>query len=144
MDKYTIYDIAKILNTSHTTIYNKINNKEIYKELRNVIIKQGKTRYIKADGIDILRKHIKVDNKETFDKDKESQENKENREIDITERFIKKLESTIVVLEKQLEIKDKQIESLTKINQVLLIESQNKQKLIESCENKSFWKRIFS
>jgi hypothetical protein len=58
MDKYTVYEVADILKTSHTTIYNKLNNKDIYKELRNFIIRQAKVRYVSREGIEILKKYI--------------------------------------------------------------------------------------
>jgi uncharacterized coiled-coil protein SlyX len=159
MDKYTVYEVANILQTSHTTIYNKMNNKEIYKELRNFIINQGKNRYISKEGIEILKKHVppKEDSSKV-----ESRKNKENnvsiptplnntnketfQEID--NKLIVEFKERIESLENQLSVKDKQIESLLRQNensQVLLKQQQDKIFFLESGEkqkasSKPWWK----
>jgi hypothetical protein len=66
--KLTMYQVAEILNTSHTTIYSKINNEEIKKELESFIVYQGKSKYLKPEGIEILRKYMK----DNFDKSLEN------------------------------------------------------------------------
>jgi len=54
MDYISIYEVAKQLNVSHTTIYKKLKNPEIYKHLELFIKISNKSKSISHEGIDIL------------------------------------------------------------------------------------------
>lgn len=161
VEKYTVYEVASLLKTSHQTIYNKLNNKAIFKEVRQFIKQEGKHKYIKAEGVEILKKHLnvykKMDNDFDSVKQAESENNIDNEhlndnKIKVDNELIDILKSQIEHLKEhmkqQLEAKDKQIDNLMKLNennQSLLMQSQNKIELLEEKvgTNKSIWSRIW-
>jgi hypothetical protein len=156
MDNYSVYEVANLLGTSHTTIYNKINNKEIYKELRNFIKKQGKSTIINSDGIDILKKYIPV--KESLNKVDENFITESNEPIkktfdntgtkdslEIYKELIDNLQSQISDLRNDKEKLFTEVEQqrlLHQNTQILLKQSQEKIYLLESKEQKK--KRLFN
>lgn len=141
--KLTMYQVAEILNTSHTTIYSKINNEEIKKELESFIIYQGKSKYLRPEGVDILRKYMKdnfIESLEDIDKPLEDSNKSLERQEELNNNddaqgignidnktlesilktlerkdseFIENLKSQIIELNKKLDIKDKQVETMT-------------------------------
>lgn len=160
MNEYTVYEVADLLKTSHTTIYNKLNNKDIKKELRNFIKRQGKTTYISDVGVEILRKY--VNNKESLKKDSvnfinkidnknneslEEKEFKESKEsIEVYKKLITSLESQIEDLKSDKEKLFREVEEQRRLHQntqVLLKQEKEKILMLEEKDHKSIWQKIF-
>lgn len=76
MNKYTVYQVADMLKTSHTTVYKKLNNKDIYKRLQRFISKDGRHTYLSGEGVEVLKNYIQL--KEEFIKSLEPIINSEN------------------------------------------------------------------
>lgn len=148
MKNLTIYETAELLNVTHTTIYNKLNNKAIYKDLKKFIVKDGKQRLIKPEGIEELKKHINLKGK--FTENLESEPSNQKQEA-TESHYNSMFESLLKELQEQLKIKDKQIEALqeallreqeiNKNNQVLSLN--NKPFLLENDTKKPFWRKFF-
>jgi hypothetical protein len=161
MHKYTVYQVANMLDTSHTTIYKKLKNKEVYKQLSHCITKQGRHTYLSLEGIEILKKHIQpketvTNNLETEVKEEDTQLGKTIDTVDL-EMFINSLETSSkqliesmakqiealkedkLKLYEQLEMKDKQLE--TRDTQIIgmtkLVE--NSQILLKQQQDKIFF-----
>ena len=169
LQKYTFYEVANLLNVSHQTIYNRVKNKDIYKQVKPFIKNEGKHRYITSDGVDVLKKFIKIDKNFDNDFDNEEVSNNDNSvdndrlggckiniDNEVNNELINVLKSQIDSLQEQLKIKDEhinnkdnQIDALIKINennQVLLRDSQKKVELLEernTTTKKSFWSRLW-
>jgi hypothetical protein len=149
-DYINIYDIAKQLNVSHTTIYNKLKNKEIFIELKPFIKRIKKVRYIHKNGIDILKKHI-VRDSNSKKGIKNSINNQESfKENTLTETLLESLQERINSLEEdkkhlreELDLRNKHIETQAKLienSQVLLRELKDPKLLVEDKKRKVWWK----
>jgi len=167
MDYKSVYEVANQLNVSHTTIYNKLNNKQIYKELKPFIKKKGKAKLISSEGIILLKKYINLKStseksskleSNTFDKVTERTENTATLSDinNLQETLIASLQNQIKQLEKdneflktELEAKNKHIETQARLlenSQILLRDQQQKILMLESeskTERKSLLKRFF-
>ena len=156
MEYYSIYEVAEMLNTSHTTIYNKLRNKDIYKVVKQYIKLAGKSKSVSMEGVEVLKEHIssckveskKVDpfinNTETNYNDLESSlESKDKEIIDILQKQIESLTEDKERLYKQVE-KEQELHYNTQIlfkqetEKVLLLEDKQKNE-----DFKGFWKRFF-
>jgi MinD-like ATPase involved in chromosome partitioning or flagellar assembly len=128
----SIYEVAKKLKVSHTTIYNKLKDKEVYNDLEPFIKKIKNTRYISIEGLEILRKYFKEINTSMNEK-------KEFNYDSLKEEFIKNLQDRIKHLESEIETKNKHIETQAKLienSQVLLKDSQNLLKQLKKPKRK--------
>lgn len=157
MDYIRIYDVAKQLNVSHTTIYNKLKNKEIYKDLKPFIKKSGKSQYISIDGINILKNFITskgFDFKENISDFSQSCGNEDTPNfINLQETLLLSLQDRIKELEKdkeyliaELESRNKHIETQSRLlenSQVLLRESSQQKLLLLESKPIGFFKRLF-
>jgi hypothetical protein len=163
--RYTMYEVASMLGTSHTTVYNKLKKREIRKELKQFISKVGNKQFITVEGVEVLRNNIKFDSKvdivvddgERIGQEKNNlgnaekfdSENINNEAVNVTREIIKHCESRIEFLEKQIQTKDKQIDNLLRLNennQSLLMQTQRKNDSMEiesSRSNKSIWSRFW-
>ncbi|MEN8905601.1 MAG: hypothetical protein ABF289_06535, partial [Clostridiales bacterium] len=123
-DYISIYEAAKKLQVSHTTIYNKLKDKEVYKELEPFIKKIKNTKYLKIKGLEILKKHFK----ETQINQPETLNTNINALTNLQESFISSLQDRIKHLENEVDIKNKHIETQAKLienSQILLRDSQS-------------------
>lgn len=137
MNNLTVYQVAELIGCSHTAIYNKLNNKQIYKEIKPFIIRDGRQRLVKQEGIEILKRHINLRIKLTESLENETNTSKETPQ-DTRNYF---LEGLIKDLQEQLKTKDRQIQALEEAfrnNQILFL---NSQKILQSREQKE--KRTF-
>lgn len=148
MSYYSIYEVAKMLNTSHTTIYNKLKNKEVYKLIKKFIKIDGKTKSISADGIEILKEHINhnkscKDDIESFIKvykdDVNVSKDNNNQIINILEKQIQELQKDKQELYKQLQ-EEKKIQG-----EVLfaLRNEQERTRLLEEAK-RPWYKKLFN
>jgi hypothetical protein len=172
LDYISIQDISEKLNISRVTVYNKLKNKNIYKELKPYLKRIKKVQYIHKDGIEILKKHITVKNnsKKVENINLEFDSTKEKKQIidsinNLQVNYTNSLLDRIKQLEEQLQIKDKQLQNqllekdkqlqnkddIIKNFQVLLKNEQennikileNNIKLLEPSRNKTYWNKIF-
>ena len=167
MDYLSVYEVANQLNVSHTTIYNKLNDKQIYKELKPFIKKNGKSKLISSEGIILLKKHINL--KSTPEKDSKPGSNSfdkiperiedirissnindlQDSLITALQNQIKQLEKDKEFLKSELDAKNKHIETQARLlenSQILLKDQQQKILRLESKsepETKNFFKRLF-
>lgn len=152
MEYTNIYDVAKQLKVSHTTIYNKLKNKDIYKVVKPHLKKIKRVTHVDKEGIDILKGYITI---------KDTKKNKAEPilEPNIKESFyhlqetllvnlqdrINQLENDKEYLKKELDSRNNHIETQAKLienSQVLLREQKL---LLESIEakneaKKNWWK----
>jgi hypothetical protein len=147
MDYIKIHDVAEKLNISRMTVYNKLNNKEIYKELKPFLKKIKKVQYMSAEGIEILKKYIPVKdsskNNNQFESKIDSKDNEFKEMIDsmkdLQVNYISDLKNQVEYLQDQLKNKDEIIKNF----QILLKnEQENNLKLLES-KQKTIWDKIF-
>jgi hypothetical protein len=143
MDGYiSIYDVAKKLQVSHTTIYNKLKDEEVYKDLEPFIKKIKNTKYLKLEGVNILRKYFKDSlQSETTN----SSDNNLNTINILQETLFSSLQDRIKHLEQEIDIKNKHIETQAKLienSQILLRENQSLLKQIEK-PKKNFFASFF-
>jgi predicted transcriptional regulator YheO len=158
--RYTIYEVASVLGTSHTTIYNKLKNREIRKELKQFITRVGNKQYINVEGVNVLRQHIKVDSVVDSEHAPEQESNNFGNVGDIngskvegegekfTSRFTTLYERQIEQLTEQLKAKDKQLETLLRLNennQSLIMQAQKRLEILEqdSRASKSIWRKFW-
>lgn len=134
----SIYEVASILGTSHTTIYKKIKNSDVYKRLEPFIKVYNGNKSISIEGVEILKQYI-----QTAPTVKENADTTEN----LKETLINILQQQIADLKDQLVIKDKQLESQSELHrntQLLLSQSQQKILYLEqSMKKQPWWKMIF-
>jgi hypothetical protein len=128
MDYINIQDVAKQLNISRMTVYNKLKNREIYKELKPHLKTIKKVRYFDNKGIELLKKHItvkdssKTENEIDSNNDLDDNSNDEYKKLsegikDLQVNFINNLKDQIKQLQNQVNEKDKQImEHLKQLN----------------------------
>jgi predicted RNase H-like nuclease (RuvC/YqgF family) len=152
----TIEQLAKSLEVSKVTIYNKLNS--LNSKLKDHIKKENGVTFIDSEGVIIIKNSIspkKLAREETIKKNQE-QEQEENKDvfqlklIESLEKQVEDLKKDKEELNKQLNTKDIQIESLTKLNensQVLLGQAQQKVLFLESNEQQKSsvrkWWRIW-
>jgi hypothetical protein len=157
MDYINLYEVAKQLNVSHTTIYNKLKNKDIYKELKPFIKRINKVKHLHIEGIELLRQHIaikddskvgcKVDLNNVSNNNSNEQYNKLMAGIkDLQVNYITSLQDQIKQLENQVNEKDNQLnnkDELLRNFQVLLkTEKETNVKLLQE-KNTSLWRKLF-
>jgi predicted DNA-binding transcriptional regulator AlpA len=158
MKYLTVFEVAEKLGVTHTTIYNKLKNKEIYKSVKIHIKTVNNTRLFSDEIIEILRPHIVKKSKKIVIDDRKKNVDNINY-LSLHESLISNLKDRITELEKDkddlkkyIENQDKDKDDLKKHietqarlienSQVLLREAQKK--LEEPItKNKSFWKKIF-
>jgi len=147
VERYTVYEVANILKISHQTIYNKLKNKAIFKELKQFIKQEGKHKYISVEGIEVLKKHLNVykkmdndfDNVKPADNDmnvdnEHLRDSKARVDIELIDNLKSQIEYLKEHTKQQLEAKDKQIDNLMRLNennQSLLMQTQKKIELLE-------------
>jgi cellobiose-specific phosphotransferase system component IIB len=161
VEQYTVYEIANILKITPQTIYNKLNNKAIFKELKQFVKKDGKHKYITIEGVEVLKRHLniykKMDNDFDSTRQAETEPSLDNKHLKASQtkvdnELIDTLKSQIEYLKEhtrqQLEAKDKQIDTLMRLNennQSLLMQTQKKVELLEqdTKANKSIWRKFW-
>lgn len=147
MDYISVYEVANKLNVSHTTIYNKLNDKQIYKEIKPFIKKSGNTRLIGIEAINIIAKYINIKENDFTQEIKNDVQHQDKSLIESLESRIKELEKDKEYLRSEIEVKNKQIENNSRLlenSQILLRESQQKILMLESKpEPENFFKRLF-
>lgn len=172
---YSISEASKILKTTRATVYKKVERLDSIQE--HIVTKNnGKfiddigLEMIRQSLIDNQKSksYTKVDTPECIPQTSEKDDNLDSKPLEVyTEASIQLVDSLqrhIQELTKQLDIKDKQIEikdnqisakdrqidaltDISKNNQVLLREAQQKIFLLESPKEqgkRSFWDRFFS
>ena len=147
MEYISVYEVANQLNVSHTTIYNKLNDKQIYKEIKPFIKKSGKTKLIGSEAISIIAKYINIKETELKHEIKNDIQHLDKSLIESLENRIKELEKDKEHLRSEIEVKNRQIENNSRLlenSQILLRESQQKILMLESKpEPENFFKRLF-
>ena len=147
---YTILEVSKKLNTSKVTVYKKINS---VNKLKGFITIKNNVKYINDEGLEVLKELI---NKSVNSKDcKWVNLNDDKNTIKASEynAFNYLQEDYISTLKKQIEEKDRQLEEKDRIikkqmelnenNQILLRQEKERLMIMESNNNKSFWRKIF-
>lgn len=147
MSYLNIYEAAKELNVSHTTIYNKLKNKEIYKTLKPFIKNVGNSKSISIEGIDILKSFINTkDNNLKQTPPNNDQTLNDSMFIPLQER-VKQLEKDKDFLLNEINIKNELILAQSRQlenSQILLRDNQQKLLMLESKPTyKGFFKRLF-
>jgi len=153
MDYINIQEVAKKLNVSHTTIYNKLKNKEINKLLKPYMKKMNNVRYLNLEGIEILKDTIAVkDNKEKKNNTNSVKpfiSNDESMLLNLKGTLLDSLNERIIQLEKdkeylkdQIDLKDKHIETQARLIENSQILLRDQKLLMESKTNWwKFWKK---
>jgi hypothetical protein len=147
MDYLNYYEVAKQLKVSHTTIYNRLKDENIYEELKPHIKKIKNVMCIDNQGIELLKKYVtskEINNK----KDVNFTEGMKNLQIN----FITNLQEQNKQLQNQIEEKDKQLnakDELLRNFQILLKNEQENIKLLKDSNDKktttinSIWNKLF-
>lgn len=168
MDYISVYEVSKKLSVSHTTVYNKLKNDEVYKLMKPFIKKVVRSCYVRLDGVETLRKFINFrenslnnsENSDVFNLENPSPTMDESKFINFTNNFTESLQTKIEQLEKEnlylkseLNIKNNQLDKqhnhieqqaeLIKNSQILLLENQKKISMLEA-PKKTFFQRIFN
>lgn len=161
MEYYSVYELAKQIGVSSTTIYNKLKNREVYKVIKPYIKVVKGNKSISVEGIEILKNYIHKDTSKKNNNQNNTSEAKKPLNASTSDMFatlqtnlITSLQSSVESLKIQLETKDKQIESLIKSldtaqklnenNQILLRENQQKVLMLEERKSKNIFQKIFS
>jgi len=150
---FLITKVASKLNVSRQTIYNKVD--ELQEQLEKHIVIKDNVKYLKVEGINIIKDNIKIQTIKSKNKSSNEPKNKSNNDLNIdykkfTENIkdlqvnyicslqdqIKQLENQVNAQGKQLTEKDKQLDSkdeLLRNFQILLKnEQENNIKLLEN------------
>lgn len=152
MANYKVVDVAKMLDVSKVTIYEKM--KLLKKELKPYIKLKGNVKYIDTQGIEIIRRSLKdyqeeENNQENFTKSKLNTEH--DIEGSIENAYIQHLKTEIEYYRNQLKAKDEQINThmeLIQNFQVLIKQEQTKYLLLEEKYKeqqeapKGFWSKL--
>lgn len=121
--QYTIAEVAKTLEVSKNTIYNRL--KGLEKDLKGLTKVSKGITYIEEEGLELIRKAIYVDNGET--KENENIDNTVNPFQALQEDYINSLKSEIDYLKNQL---SEQTEIVKRQQTLQLNEQQNTKQTI--------------
>ena len=148
MNYYTVYEVAEMIGTTHTTIYNKFKNKEVYKLLRKCIKVEGKARLINEEGVEILKGYInpkkisKVSGESSRNEDKVDSKDSSM----LNDVVIMSLKDQIEDLKNDKQELYKQLEQERRLQaEYLLTSRQEKESLVKLLDEaqKPWYKRVF-
>lgn len=147
---YRVVEVAKMLNVSKVTIYDKIN--KMSKDLKPYIKLKGNVKYIDTQGIELIKQSLKDQQELNNDFTITEQDIEHKYNADIENTHIKHLTQEVEYLRNLLNTKEVQINSqmeLIQNFQVLMKKEQEKYLLLEDKVKdlqeapKGFWNRLF-
>ena len=149
MANYKVVDVAKMLDVSKVTIYEKM--KLLKKELKPYIKLKGNVKYVDTQGIEIIRKSLKDYQEEENNFTNTLLNTEHDIEGSIENPYIQHLKEEIEYYRNQLKAKDEQINThmeLIQNFQVLIKQEQTKYLLLEEKYKeqqeapKGFWSKL--